>query len=267
MIHNTDIFFGKVLKHLLFLNIVFGIIILLCTGTAQAQSLTTNPSGNYEAASSGAAVNIGLTVTVGTGSTQLSAATVSIVGNYNSGDVLKINNSTDDSDSGLRFEFNYGTGIMSISGEASEATYQAVLRKVTFNTTSTNTNARTITFSLNAAVPYSGNGHYYEYITVPDAGTISWTQARNAAAEKTYFGLKGYLVTVTSADEQAFVSSKLGGATGWLGASDEEDEGVWKWVTGPEATTQFSNGATPVNDQYTNWNGGEPNNVGTGGED
>lgn len=253
-------FFGN--KMLVATRMVFLLLAILGANTfANAQSLTTNPPGNYEVSSSGASVNIGATVTIGTGSTTLTAATVSIAGNYNSGDILKINNSTNGSDSGLNFLFNAGSGILSITGTATEAIYQSVLRKVTFNTSSTNTNARTITFSLNAAVPYSGNGHYYEYIS---GTTLTWTQAKNAAAGKTYFGLKGYLVTVTSAGEQAFVSDKLGGATGWLGASDAASEANWKWVTGPEAGTQFSNWATPVNNQYTNWNSGEPNNVGAG---
>ena len=90
------------------------------------------------------------------------------------------------------------------------------------------------------------NGHYYQYI----AGNISWAGAQMAAAEKSLFGLNGYLVTVTSAEENDFIKPKLGG-NGWMGASDVASEGTWKWMSGPEAGTTLG---------YSGWSDGEPNN-------
>lgn len=97
-------------------------------------------------------------------------------------------------------------------------------------------------------------GHYYEFV---NASGITWENAKNAAAAKTLYGLKGYLVTITSAAENQLISSKANG-NGWIGASDAASEGVWKWVTGPEAETLLSSG-------YTNWASGEPND--SNGED
>ncbi|MET4001273.1 DUF4347 domain-containing protein, partial [Marinobacterium sp. MBR-109] len=98
------------------------------------------------------------------------------------------------------------------------------------------------------------NGHYYEYVSAPG---ITWDAAKTAAESRTLFGLNGYLATVTSAEENAFISPKLGG-DGWMGASDAASEGVWRWVTGPEAGTLLSA-------SYDNWRPGEPND--SGGED
>ena len=113
---------------------------------------------------------------------------------------------------------------------------------------------------------FEDNGHFYEFI--PDV-QITWENARDAAANRTLNGLQGYLATVTSEEENDFILTKLGG-TGWMGASDAEQEGVWKWVTGPEAGMEFWNGdgsGAITNNLYANWdpNAGstfpaEPNN-------
>jgi hypothetical protein len=103
------------------------------------------------------------------------------------------------------------------------------LRTVTFSTTSTVAGSRSIQFSLGPGLPYSVNGHYYEYINV---GGLTWPAASAAASARTYFGRQGYLATITSAGENAFVEQKLNG-NGWIGGSDNAVEGTWQWVTGP----------------------------------
>ncbi|POB00800.1 DUF4347 domain-containing protein, partial [Halopseudomonas oceani] len=105
------------------------------------------------------------------------------------------------------------------------------------------------------------NGHYYEYVSAPG---MTWADAKAAAESRELFGLKGYLATVTSAEENAFITPKLGG-DGWMGASDAAVEGQWRWVTGPEAGTLFWTGTgsgSSVDGNYENWGDGEPNNAG-----
>ena len=103
-----------------------------------------------------------------------------------------------------------------------------------------------------------GNGHWYDYVASP----MTWDQALAAAAASTHAGLAGYLVTVTSAAEQAFLNSFVPEGSGaWLGGSDLANEGTWEWVTEPGGPILFT---------YTNWVGAEPNNADDGsglGED
>lgn len=93
------------------------------------------------------------------------------------------------------------------------------------------------------------NGHTYEFI----AGSFDWAQASADAASK-----GGYLATVTSADENAFINGVIGGQLAWLGGTDSGFAiNDWHWAGGPEAGQAFS---------YTNWQAGEPNNC-CNGED
>ena len=112
------------------------------------------------------------------------------------------------------------------------------------------------------------NGHYYEVI--PDLG--DWDAAATGAAAMTHLGITGHLVTVTSQEENDFIAEQLQ-AEGidriWIGGSDAEEEGTWKWVVGPEAGSVFwigdgSGSSTPG--AYSNWGGNEPNEA-AGGED
>jgi len=114
--------------------------------------------------------------------------------------------------------------------------------------------------SEDASLFFEGTGNFYEFIAQND---ITWQDAKVAAEARILNGVNGYLATVTSQEENDFILSKLEGQ-GWMGASDEEEEGVWKWVTGPEPGMEFWRGdasGMASNGMYTNWNGGEPNNA------
>lgn len=110
---------------------------------------------------------------------------------------------------------------------------------------------------------YNGtNGHFYRPIST---GT-TYTGARAAALNTTFKGQQGYLVTITSADEDAFVFNNVPQTNIWFALTDEAVEGQWRIDAGPEAGTliKTSNGQTAGNiqGQYNNWAPGEPNNSG-----
>jgi len=113
-----------------------------------------------------------------------------------------------------------------------------------------------------------GKEHIYELKGVNNV-PISYLDAKGSAAASYHDTLQGYLATITSAVENAFLTSKLIDNT-WIGASDAASEGTWIWDCGPEKGDPFWNGlaanASPpgssVPGMYSNWYSGEPNNAG-----
>jgi Ca2+-binding RTX toxin-like protein len=208
------------------------------TAKAIAPSLTINPNGT----------------------STLDGARVSVGTNFSSNDRLGINGLTSGSSNGVNWTYNSGTGILTFTGTAAVATYETLLRQVTYSSSGTPSGgARNVQFSLGSSIANPNNGHFYEFVS---SSGITWQAAKTAAEGRSYFGLQGYLTTITSVSENSFVASKLQGE-GWMGSSDAAAEGVWRWVTGPEATQQFWAGTgsgNAVNGMYENWATGEPNN-------
>ncbi|MHA2028249.1 MAG: lectin-like protein, partial [Candidatus Kariarchaeaceae archaeon] len=80
------------------------------------------------------------------------------------------------------------------------------------------------------------NGHQYELIQE----WRSWSDAKIDCEAR-----GGYLVTITSQEENDFITNLIGSNNIWIGFTDEVTEGDWQWVTGEQVT-------------YTNWGGGNP---------
>lgn len=106
------------------------------------------------------------------------------------------------------------------------------------------TNYNLAGFSLNSA----GNDHYYKWVPA----NVDWFEAKAAAD-----AAGGYLVTITSAQENDFVDSLANGSI-WLAGSDLNTEGDWRWNSGPDAGTQFWSGGptgSAPSGAYDNWTG------------
>ena len=91
---------------------------------------------------------------------------------------------------------------------------------------------------------YSYGGHDY----AKTSAAMYWL-----AAEAEAVAQGGHLVTINDATEESWLQTTFGTAKLWIGFTDQETEGTWKWISNEPVT-------------YTNWAPGEPNNFG-GGED
>ena len=91
------------------------------------------------------------------------------------------------------------------------------------------------------------DGHYYKIFDI----NTTWESAKSYCEN-----LGGHLVSITSAKEQNFLYNMVNGYFKrdylYIGISDVENEGAWKWVTGET----FS---------YSNWAKGQPDNSIVGG--
>ena len=97
-------------------------------------------------------------------------------------------------------------------------------------------------------VRWSANGHYYE---AEDPTT--WADALTQSLAR-----GGYLVTITSADENTFVHNMISGVGVWLGATDQGYAAKdFHWVDGPEAGQSISGYAPWDTNQPDNWEDNE----------
>jgi hypothetical protein len=100
------------------------------------------------------------------------------------------------------------------------------------------------------------NGHFYEVVGSPG---ISWDDAQAAA-----IAAGGYLATITSPEENAFVFSLVNNPIYWF--NDPANNSQGPWIGGfqppgspePAGDWQWVNGEGPL--VYSNWAAGEPDN-------
>lgn len=179
--------------------------------------------------------------------------------------------------SGTTFVLNTTTGLTAASGftlngnktrlvvSGTMDNINTALSSLKINTGSVKGN---VTLSVAATVNPTGyfyngvNGHFYRPISTGN----TYTGARTASEATTFKGQQGYLVTITSADEDAFIYNNVPQSQIWFALTDELTEGQWRIDAGPEKGTliKTSNGqfAGNISGQYNNWAGGEPNNSG-----
>lgn len=176
------------------------------------------------------------------------------------------------STTGLTLAFGYTSfSAPSIAFTGSQDAVNAALATLAVRAadSATSVQVQTTAFDNGNGLAYNPeNAHFYKFVP----GKITGTGAFAAAEGTTELGLKGYLASITSEDENAFVATKLQGADGsvaknvWIGASDSDTEGDWIWKGGPDNGQQFwkgcnaANGGGAFEGRFSAWAPGEPNN-------
>ena len=109
-------------------------------------------------------------------------------------------------------------------------------------------------FGQAVAEPIPFGDHSYELVTAP--GGIAFSAAVSQSAGMSYLGTPGYLATINSAAEHAFLAATYSSSTDpvWIGPiyRIEEYPGGpkwWMWVNTAEPTS------------YLRWGPGEPNGI------
>jgi len=173
-------------------------------------------------------------------------ASITVTGPDLSGAYVKITSGLDPNDelsaapvSGVSGSYNSSTGLLTITGSGSAATYQAFLRGVKYRNTSGSPSYvdRKIEFVLGTVLPEFSSGHFYVY-----AGTAAtWDQAKVRAAATSYLGYRGYLATIRSAVENTHVGTLGYSGAPFLGADGQPGVNFndWVWQTEPAGSVLF----------------------------
>ena len=102
-------------------------------------------------------------------------------------------------------------------------------------------------------IQWASNGHWYDVIS---DGAVKWTEADSYAT-----ALGGSLVSITSEEENVFVSSLVNGISWgaygpWIGAFRNINDTDW------DTSGQWTDGSVWNSTSYTNWASNQPTNTG-----
>ncbi len=242
------------MKIKLFYKIILGVLFLISTSVFAIDPPVIIATGD-QTYCPGTSLKIveSVTIVFDSADPDIYSVYIQISSGYDPGeDQLTLNNaSSHPSITAIPFDPN--TGLLKLTSatgnQVSSTDFEAAIEDVQFSNSSPLPSG-TKTFSISIGTRLLSylprNKHFYEYVQFIG---IPWTDAKVDAELKMYYNLKGYLATLTAEDEAQLAGKETLGA-GWIGGSDVATEGVWRWVTGPEAGDVMT---------YTNWNTGEPN--------
>lgn len=118
-------------------------------------------------------------------------------------------------------------------------------------------------------VPTAGpvNGTFFQVAGTPSDKTLTWADARNDASSRCFNGHQGFLASISTEEEDDYLTTLLADAikgvslaegdamAAWTGGSAMNSNGDFLWV-GP------GDEGSHLDDGFTNWADGEPNNKG-----
>lgn len=235
-------------------------ILFICFSlTTFAQSVISPTASSYPQSTANQVIS-GFSVTGFNASSTL-LITIGLV-NPPAGTTLRLNTTTGVTAS---TGYNLTTNFTRISFTGTMANVNTVLASLRLNTGATPGNVYIAVTATENPVGYfylPSNGHFYR----PISTAAFYSAAKSAAAATTFKGQQGYLVTITSSDEDLFIYNNVPQSNIWFALSDVAQEGYWRIDAGPENGTliKTANGqlAGNIAGQYNNWAPGEPNNSG-----
>lgn len=78
------------------------------------------------------------------------------------------------------------------------------------------------TSAMTTPIQWGNTGHWYEFIDT----NVNVDQAFSLARSSSFMGMEGYLATITTKNENWFVSNKIAeGSVAWLGGAG--DGAIW----------------------------------------
>lgn len=167
--------------------------------------------------------------------------------------------------------YNFSGNVTRISFTGTQADVNSALSSLVINAGSVPGN---VNLSVSATIFPAGyyylpsNGHFYQSMAWPSGdsykgGSTAYTNLLTFIHGKTFRGQTGYLVTITSSDEQNFINANVPGNNILIAITDRVSEGVFRIDDGPETGTIIRNGGN-ISGQYNNWCSNEPNNCCSG---
>ena len=188
-----------------------------------AQSTNTDYTENGSALAANSAITLS-----DVDSANLTGATVTISAGLTAGDVLAFTNAN-----GITGNYNSGTGVLTLSGNATVAQYQAALQSVTYASTSDNPTATSATRTLSWQVDDGGSAN-----NLSNAGTSTITVTPLNDASTGAITLTGTLQVGQTLTANSTLADPDGAITGltyqWQSSIDGTN---WTNISGATAST------------------------------
>lgn len=235
------------------------VFILLFPIVSLSQSITSPPGRTYQVSTSG------------------QDASGFIISGFGPSDVILTSIGLVNPPSGTTFSMLTTTGLTRATGYNTWAN----ITRISFIGTMSNVNNALSTLKINTgtvlgnvqisvSTTLSPSGYYYNpingHVYRPISTSATYDNAKLLASQQTFKGQTGYLVTITSSNEESFVIANVPQNNIWFALTDRAQEGYWRIDAGPENGTliKTQNGQLSgnISGQYNNWCGGEPNNAG-----
>ena len=202
-------------------RVQFDDLLIALDGTNAAPVLTAGDTIAYNEGDAAAAIDTTITIT-DPDSTNVAGATVSIKANFDAaGDVLGFTNQN-----GITGSYNAGTGVLTLTGNTSNANYQTALRSVTYQTTSEDPLGadRTISFQIEDGSAATADSNIatstVQVTTVNDAPAVT-AGATLAFTEGAGAGVVDATVTVTDVDSDNISGATVAITTGFVAGGED----------------------------------------------